>query len=165
MIAYCIVCTTKTVITNHYSFLNYFEQKGRTEAGPSICNKSARDSTVVDSSETPVPGSRVSHAAAQVSAGNAGYGAAASGGAAAVAVASSAAGEETGPFELTVTSSPGGSGASVSASAELVHKPAAAAEDRKRKGIEVDEAECQSEVSVLVGDSCGGYFKSNHSSR
>lgn len=100
---------------------------------------------MVDSSETPAPGSTVSHAAAQVSGGNVWYGAAASGAAAvAVAVASSAAGEETG-----LASSPGGSGASVSTSAEPVHKPvlAAVTEDRKRKGIEADDVECQSEVS------------------
>ncbi|KAI8574317.1 hypothetical protein RHMOL_Rhmol01G0345100 [Rhododendron molle] len=126
------------------NFLHFSRPKkgrSRTEAGPSICNKAARDSTVVDSSETPAPGSTVSHAAAQVSGGNAWYGAAASG-AAAVAVASSAAGEETG-----LASSPGCSGASVSLSAEPVHKPvlAAVTEDRKRKGIEADDVECQSE--------------------
>ncbi|MBA0686307.1 hypothetical protein Goari_013916 [Gossypium aridum] len=43
--------------------------------------------------------------------------------------------------EVTVTSSPGGS----SASAEPTAQKAASAEDRKRKGRELDEAECHSE--------------------
>ncbi|MBA0636410.1 hypothetical protein Godav_024423, partial [Gossypium davidsonii] len=45
--------------------------------------------------------------------------------------------------EVTVTSSPGGS----SASAEPTAQKAASAEDRKRKGRELDEAECHSEVT------------------
>ncbi|PPR81015.1 hypothetical protein GOBAR_AA39700 [Gossypium barbadense] len=47
--------------------------------------------------------------------------------------------------EVTVTSSPGGS----SASAEPTAQKAASAEDRKRKGRELDEAECHSELSVV----------------
>lgn len=131
------------------NFLHFSRpKKGRTEAGPLNCNKVVRETTVVDSSETPTPESRVLHDAAQVSGRNVGYGATASS-AAAVAETSLAVGgdREAGPFELTMASSPGGSGASVSASAEPVHKLAAAAvtEDRKRKGIEVDDVECQSE--------------------
>lgn len=48
-----------------------------------------------------------------------------------------------------MTSSPGGSGASVSASPEPSQKPPTAAEDRKRKGREGDDSECHSEVSII----------------
>ncbi|XP_057507849.1 transcription factor PIF1-like isoform X2 [Actinidia eriantha] len=127
------------------NFLHFSRPKGKMEPGPSNSNKAVRETTVVDSSETPAPESRVSHATAQVSAANAGICAMSGGGA--VAVTSSAAGgggREAGTCELTVTSSPGGSGASVSANAEAVYKPMAT-EGRKRKGLETDDTECQSE--------------------
>lgn len=67
---------------------------------------------------------------------------------------SSAAGEMAEP---TVTSSPGSSGgsASTSASAEppppaIHYRSTAAAGDRKRKGRETDDTECQSEVQRLI---------------
>lgn len=118
----------------------------RTEPMPSV--RTARESTVVESNVTPVVGSesRVSHMVAdrrpQV---NAESGTATAGG------TSAAAGElAAGTCELTVTSSPGGSRTSFSASGETrqpPQKPPPAVEDRKRKAREADDNECQSEVS------------------
>ncbi|KAI3449857.1 hypothetical protein Pfo_006522 [Paulownia fortunei] len=94
----------------------------------------ARESTVVESNETPMVEleSRVSHNVQD-------SGTAAAGGELAAVTC-----------ELTVTSSPGGSGGSFSSSAEqhpLNQKPepSAAAEDRKRKAREADDNDCQSE--------------------
>ncbi|PIN03310.1 Transcriptional repressors of the hairy/E(spl) family (contains HLH) [Handroanthus impetiginosus] len=104
------------------------------------------ESTVVESNETPAvgPSSRVSHRVAdsrtQV---NTESGTATAGG------TSAATGElAAATFDLTVTSSPGGSGASFSASGEPSQppqKPPPPSEDRKRKAREADENECQSE--------------------
>ncbi|KAK6143981.1 hypothetical protein DH2020_020801 [Rehmannia glutinosa] len=107
----------------------------------------ARESTVVESNETPmVPESRFSHRIAdsrpQV---NAQSGAATAGGTSATAGELAA----TNTCELTVTSSPGGSRASFSASGEAhqpqQRPPPPASEDRKRKAREPDDNECQSE--------------------
>ncbi|PSR94930.1 Transcription factor like [Actinidia chinensis var. chinensis] len=127
------------------NFLHFSRPKGKMEPGPSSSNKAVRETTVVDSSETPALESRASHATAQVSAENGGFCAVSCGGAAAVtSSAAGGGGRETGMCELTVTSSSGGSGASLSANAEAVYKPMAT-EDRKRKGGEADDTECQSE--------------------
>ncbi|KAL2488105.1 Transcription factor PIF1 [Forsythia ovata] len=117
-------------------------------SGPSSSSKVAvRESTVVESNETPMVGSksRFSHAAAKSTAqdfgGNILKGTA-------TAVTSTAAREsEIGTFELTLTSSPDCSGASVSASPEPLplHQKPPPAEDRKRKGREANENDCRSE--------------------
>ncbi|XP_010109673.2 transcription factor PIF1 [Morus notabilis] len=109
-------------------------------AGPS-CSKSAAV-TVVDSCETPAvgPSSRVCEIGR--SPGETSYANLASGG--------GFSGKEAMRCEGTMTSSPGDS----SASAEPPPPPAKLpAEDRKRKGIEADDAECQSEdVEFESGD-------------
>ncbi|KAI7983285.1 Transcription factor PIF1 [Camellia lanceoleosa] len=136
------------------NFVHFWRTKG-TEPGPSISNKAVRESTVVDSSETPAAAaqeSRASHFAgcakpAQISGVNVGCGSMSGGGATAAGTTSSG-GREIRTCDLTLTSSPGGSGASMSASAEPVSKPTTTTtttEDRKRKGREVDDTECQSE--------------------
>ncbi|KAL2470627.1 Transcription factor PIF1 [Abeliophyllum distichum] len=117
-------------------------------SGPSSSSKVAvRESTVVESNETPMVGSksRFSHAGAKSTAqdfcGNILKGTA-------TAVTSTAAREsEIGTFELTLTSSPDCSGASVSATPEPLppHQKPPPAEERKRKGREADENHCRSE--------------------
>ncbi|KAL3531149.1 hypothetical protein ACH5RR_010471 [Cinchona calisaya] len=123
--------------------------KASTESGPSNSSKAANDLTVVDSNETPIvgPESRVSHAADStppVSGGNVvGCGTMSC---TPAPVTSTAPRDLTTACELTVTSSPGGSGAS-SAEQTPNHKPSSStAENRKRKGGETDETECHSEV-------------------
>ncbi|KAM7527371.1 hypothetical protein LguiB_030781 [Lonicera macranthoides] len=123
----------------YQNLLNLSRPKGSTV-------KSATESTVVDSNDMPVTGpeSRVSQMAdntAQVSGGNIGPGTMSG----AVIAGKSSAGRDSAACELTVTSSPGGSGTSVSASPEPSQKPPTAAEDRKRKGREGDDSECHSE--------------------
>uniref|UniRef100_A0A5B6Z925 Putative transcription factor PIF1-like n=1 Tax=Davidia involucrata TaxID=16924 RepID=A0A5B6Z925_DAVIN len=132
------------------NFLHFSRSEGRIESGPSNLNKVAREATVVDSSVTPAvgPESRVSHvsgSAAQVSGENVGCGTMSRTAAAGTSPAADSGGREVATFDLTVTSSPGGSGASVSGSAEPVQKPPPPTEDRKRKGREPDDTECHSE--------------------
>ncbi|KAI8523162.1 hypothetical protein RHMOL_Rhmol13G0052200 [Rhododendron molle] len=96
------------------------------EQGPSGSNEALRESTVVDSCETPRAApesvaSRVAGSTVEVSGGVAGLCVAAEGG-----------GRDTGTYELT--SSSGGS-----ASLEPVQKPPVTAGDRKRKGREANE--------------------------
>ncbi|KAL2556965.1 Transcription factor PIF1 [Forsythia ovata] len=130
-------------------FSRFPRAKTHPGSGQSSSSKATavRESTVVDSNETPMVAtdSRVSQAAAesrvQISGENMGWG----------TVSGTATGKETAPtYEMTVTSSSGGSGGSVSGSAEQQQPPqnpphAAAEEDRKRKGRETDDTECQSE--------------------
>ncbi|KAK6259810.1 hypothetical protein SCA6_014284 [Theobroma cacao] len=122
------------------------------QSGPSNSKSVVRESTVVDSSETPAmaPDSRGSQAVpSNTEAASGGNNNNASATVSAVAVASTqSAGVSVGATkdnlatcEVTVTSSPGGS----SASAEPATQKAAPAEDRKRKGREPDDAECHSE--------------------
>lgn len=119
----------------------------RTDAKPAV-RTSRESATVVDSNETPTvgPESRVSHmVTASRPQVNTESGAATAGGTS-VAPGDLAAGT----CELTVTSSPGGSRTSFSASEEthqLHQKPPSSAADRKRKAREPDDNECQSEVS------------------
>lgn len=117
------------------------------EQGPSGSNEAVRESTVVDSCETPrvAPesvASRVAGSTVEVSGGVAGLCVAAEGG-----------GRDTGTYELT--SSSGGS-----ASLEPVQKPPVTAGDRKRKGREADDDDSESpgEVSKIVCSvlSCAG---------
>ncbi|PSR89715.1 Transcription factor like [Actinidia chinensis var. chinensis] len=117
--------------------------KGREEPGPSSSNKGARELTV-DSSTTPALMAPESMSS-QVSGGNLEIGKT-SGAAAAMTSSAAGGGRETGKYELTMTSSPGDSGASFSASAEPVREPPPQkAEDRKRKGRKADDTACASE--------------------
>lgn len=128
----------------YQNFSHFSRLKGRIESGPSSSNKAGKVSTVEDSNETPLTTgleSRVLWGADNtplVSGGNIGY-----------SIPAAAANTSQAACELTVSSSPGGSGAS-GASAEPTHKltgaTATATEDRKRKAIEIDDGECQSEV-------------------
>lgn len=134
--------------------------KTRFESGPSCSGKARRESTVVESNETPRIGfdSRISQAVDstdQVSGGNVGCGTMSVTVTTAAAGTSTAGRDFTTTCELTVTSSPGGSGGSASASgcAEPPPVPEStgmAADDRKRKGRETDDAECHSEVSFWI---------------
>ena len=91
-----------------------------------------RESTMVDSSETPVVVGSVVGASMS--------GAAVDAGASSAAGGMGVSAKEMMTCEMTVTSSPGCS----SASAEPAQKPPT--EDRKRKAIEADDADCNSEV-------------------
>nr|WIE96061.1 basic helix-loop-helix transcription factor [Loropetalum chinense var. rubrum] len=138
------------------NFAHFSGVQGRAESGPSDLKKAGRESTVVDSSDTPAAGqeSRVSQMARSTAeVGNIGFqGCGTMSGDAVAGTSSGCGGGEGGCTELltcdiTVTSSPGGSGASgaasASASAEPAQKPSV--EDRKRKAREADESECHSE--------------------
>ena len=128
------------------NFAYFAKHNARAEApGPSSSSKkaaAARESgTVVESCDTPVAvaaaTSRVSETvrcSAEHTEGDAGRWSMSSAGAAAPSTV----------FDLTMTSSPSGS----SSSGEPVQR--AAAEDRKRKGREAEDWECQSEVSELT---------------
>ncbi|MCE3049821.1 hypothetical protein HAX54_045848 [Datura stramonium] len=151
-----------TESSNRFQNFGHFSRLPRTrlEPGPANLSKSPRDSTVVDSNETPIAGqeSRASHVAdnvVPVPGENVG-GSTING--TGTATTSTAIREPATTCELSMTSSPGGSGNSVSASAEPPpaapsHKAAAAvpmaatADDRKRKGRETDDGEGRNEVS------------------
>ncbi|KAI3461019.1 hypothetical protein Pfo_017682 [Paulownia fortunei] len=118
----------------------------RTEPMTKPSVTTVRESTVVESNETPMvgPESRVSHRVADNRPHvNVESGTATAGG------TSATAGElAAGTCEITVTSSPGGSRVSFSASEEPrlpQQRPPLASEDRKRKAREADDNECQSE--------------------
>lgn len=135
----------------HFSKLN-----ARVEPGPSSSRNAARESTVVDSCDTPAAASAAAAAAAasgvsetvrssaEPTEGDACRG---SMGTTSVAAPSTTTaggwtgGREAMTCEMTETSSPGGS----SGSAEPDHK--SPVEDRKRKSREADDSECHSEVS------------------
>ncbi|KAJ4728383.1 Transcription factor like [Melia azedarach] len=129
------------------NFVHFSRHKPRTEvSGPSYSkNVVVRESTVVDSSDTPAvgPDSRVSEAMRttdRASGVNNGCGNMSGAGAAATSSAGTGGGaRDLATCEMTVTSSPGGSSASAEPPAQ---KPPV--EDRKRKGRENDE-ECHSE--------------------
>ncbi|XAR61008.1 hypothetical protein NMG60_11034579 [Bertholletia excelsa] len=142
------------------NFAHFSRPRGVIETGPSILNKAATESTVVDSSVTPATGrpeSRASQAfgstsTSQVSGANLWCGSMSGAAAGGTSSAAGGGGSERGTCELTVTSSPGGSGASVSAGAEPIQKPPPPpppqqppTDDRKRKGRQADDTECQSE--------------------
>lgn len=141
---------TQSVRHQNFSFLSRPKGKKVIESVPSSSNK---ESTVVDSTDTPFTTaleSRVSEANIGCSFTN----------------TNTNTNTNTSLCELTVSSSPGGSGASVSgASIEPIHKltnstavvaALAPEDDRKRKGREADDSECQSEVSIL--DNCSMYL-------
>lgn len=134
----------------NFSHFARLPQATRISSGPS---NSDREVTMVDSSETPIVGTKsrvpqpaVGHSSDQLL----------SGGNVTESASIPAVGNSTAAGEMaeqTVTSSPGASGGSASASASVeppppaIHNPStAAAEDRKRKGRETDDTECQSEV-------------------
>lgn len=117
-------------------------------SGPSSSSKAAvRESTVVESNETPMVGSndRVSQAAAKSTAQD--FGGNVMRGTATACTSTAARESETGTCDLTLSSSPAGSGASVSASPEppLPHQNPPPAEDRKRKGREAEENDYRTE--------------------
>lgn len=132
------------------NFVLFSRHKARVESGPSTSKSVVRESTtVVDSNDTPAVGPE-SHAfemvmrcSAEASNANLRCGTL-SGGAGCTSTSGGVGGKEVMTCEMTVTSSPGGS----SASAELLPALKPPADDRKRKGREVDDTECQSEVSV-----------------
>ncbi|PSR86386.1 Transcription factor like [Actinidia chinensis var. chinensis] len=125
------------------NFVHFSRPKEEEEPGPSSSNKEARESTV-DSSATPALVAQESMSS-QVSGGNLAIGNT-SGTAAAMTLSSAGGGRETGMCEVTMTSSPGDSGASFSTSAEPVKEPSPQkAADRKRKGREAGDTECASE--------------------
>ena len=126
------------------------------QSGPSNSKNVARESTVVDSSDTPAmaPESGASQTMptnTEAASGSNNNNVCANTSTAAVAntqsagVSVGASKENLATCEVTVISSPGGS--STSASAEPMAQKAAPAEYRKRKGREPDDTECQSEVS------------------
>ncbi|XP_021275188.1 transcription factor PIF1-like isoform X2 [Herrania umbratica] len=140
--------------TRTKNFVHFSRHKTATveQSGPSNSKSVVRESTVVDSSDTPAmaPESRASQAVpsnTEAASGGNNNNACATVSAAAVAsrqsagVSVGATKDNLATCEVTVTSSPGGS----SASAEQATQKAAPAEDRKRKGIEPDDAECHSE--------------------
>lgn len=117
----------------------------RTEAAAPSVRTVRESSTVVESCETPAVGteSRVSHTATD-SRPEESFTATVGG------TSAAATGELAGTCDLTFTSSPGGSRTSFSGETlQPYQKPAAAADDRKRKAREADDNECQSEVSNL----------------
>ncbi|VFR00542.1 unnamed protein product [Cuscuta campestris] len=113
---------------------------------PAIRPGRSGDSTVVESNETPMVGreyrvSRVADRAAQVPGGNVGCGMEA-------ARMSAAGGKRTASCELTLTTSPCNSGASVSEEKSI----APAAEDRKRKGRDMEEDGHNAEADSASAD-------------
>ncbi|KAG8641902.1 hypothetical protein MANES_12G044000v8 [Manihot esculenta] len=136
------------VVQNFAYFSRHRPRGGLSESGPSNLKTVLRESTVVDSSDTPAMGSesRISEAAVARSTTGVSSGENACGTRSVTAVAgtSSQAGgsnnKDTMTCEMTVTSSPGGSSASAEPPAR---KPAT--EDRKRKGIREEDTEYHSE--------------------
>ncbi|XP_060180515.1 transcription factor PIF1-like isoform X1 [Lycium barbarum] len=128
--------------SRRFQNFGHFSRLPRTRLEPA--NSSKRDATVADSNETPITvgqESRVSHIADNVVPAPAGN---------VTATTSTAIREPVPTCEVSVTSSPGGSGNSVSGSAEPPPPPgpphkaadmAAAGDDRKRKGRETDNGE------------------------
>ncbi|OMO91440.1 hypothetical protein CCACVL1_07116 [Corchorus capsularis] len=140
--------------TRIHNFLHFSRHKtARVEpSGPSNSKSVVRELTVIDSSDTPAmaPESRASEAkpstAEAASGGNnnnacATLSAAAAASTPSAGVSVGASRDNLATCEVTVTSSPGGS----SASAEPETQKAAPAEDRKRKGRELDDGDCHSE--------------------
>ncbi|CAH9073658.1 unnamed protein product [Cuscuta europaea] len=114
-------------------------------ARPNFRAGTSRDSTVVESNETPMVGreyrvSRVADRAAQIAGGNVGCGM--------EAARTSNGGKGTGTCELSLTTSPGNSGASVSEEKSI----APVAEDRKRKARETDEEGHNAEAESASAD-------------
>ncbi|KAL3029224.1 hypothetical protein AAZX31_03G152000 [Glycine max] len=108
----------------------YFSRHNTRAAEPSV-KAAARESTVVDSCDTEAAASRVSETVRSAAEGGAGV---------AAPSTSAGGGRSTMMYDLTMTSSPGGS-----SSCDEPVQVAAAEEDRKRKGREAEEWECQSE--------------------
>lgn len=130
--------------------------RNETISGPSSSSKAAvRESTVVESNETPMVGSkyRVSQAAAKSTAQDFGRNILRG---TATACTTAARESETGTCDLTLISSPGGSGASVSASPEPPppHQNPPPAEDQKRKGREAEENDYRNEVIISFNELC-----------
>lgn len=132
------------------NFVLFSRHKARVESGQSTSKSVLMESTtVVDSNDTPAVGPEyhalemAMRSSAEASNANLRCGTVSGGGPAGTSTSGGVGGKEVMTCEMTVTSSPGGS----STSAELLPALKPPAEDRKRKGREVDETECQSEVS------------------
>lgn len=142
----------RTDLQNFLHFSRNNNNKSRIEsAAPSGSKSVVRESTTVDSSDTPLvpPSSRIMDSRPDTS--NTGM-SMSGGGRGLASTAAASVGKEAMTCEMSLTSSPGGSSASGSASAEQtwLQKPPPA-EVRKRKGREAaDDAECPSEVSWLL---------------
>lgn len=132
------------------NFMHFSRHKAKVAGGerldqnaPSSSRSAAgvRESTVVDSSETPAVGYalHIGDRGCAAKNGDASAGTSSAGGGGVSGV------KEMSTCDVTVSSSPGCSSASASASAEPALKPQA--EDRKRKGREANDTECHSEVS------------------
>ncbi|KAK6937682.1 Myc-type, basic helix-loop-helix (bHLH) domain [Dillenia turbinata] len=139
--------TDNSSATKFHNFEHFSRPKMRTEYKLSNSSKAARESTVVDSSQTPAVGiesgvSQIAICTAQAAT----QGTAACGGD--ISAAPVGGDRDTVTCELTVTSSPGGSSASASAeptSVAAANAATATAEDRKRKGRESEDAgDCHS---------------------
>lgn len=121
------------------------------QSGPSNSKSVVRESTVVDSSDTPAMAPESAGNTEAASGGNNNNACAnmSANGVANTQLSAGVSKDNLATCEVTVISSPGGS--SASASAEPTAQKTATADDRKRKGREPDETECQSEVSNFIG--------------
>ncbi|KAK8489137.1 hypothetical protein V6N12_030624 [Hibiscus sabdariffa] len=117
------------------------------QSAPSKFKSAVRETTVVDSSETPAMAPELGANRAMpsnteaASGGNNNIDVASGANTQSAGVSGSASKDNLATCEVTVTSSPGGS----SSSAEPTAQKAAPTEDRKRKGRELDAAECHIE--------------------
>ncbi|KAK4799222.1 hypothetical protein SAY86_024587 [Trapa natans] len=134
----------------NFGHLSRLSRLRKEESGPSLSNQAVNDSTVVDSSDTPAapPQSRVSEAFPWETSRRTIVGGSTAAPALALATSSLAGVDagETAVCEVTATTSlsPGGSSASAEPPAQ---KPPSlpTSEDRKRKGRDCDDGDCQSE--------------------
>lgn len=140
-----------TMIPNFGHFSNH---NARVEpAGPPSSKTAVKESTVVDSCDTPAAvasASRVSETirnSAEPSEGDAARRTVSTAGVTETSAGGETGGREATTCEMTATSSPGGS----SGSDEPARRPPA--EDRKRKGREAEDSECHSEVPLFLPSS------------
>lgn len=139
---------TELVQPKIQNFAHFSKHNARVEPGPSSSKNVMKESTVADSSDTPAAAvSRISETVrnpvepTDIEAGKGSMSTAGVGAPSTTPAGGGTGGREVMTCEMTVTSSPGGS----SATAEPAQR--APAEDRKRKGREPEDSECQSEVS------------------
>ncbi|KAI4349301.1 hypothetical protein L6164_009906 [Bauhinia variegata] len=135
---------TEQVQTRIQNFAHFSKHNVRVQPGPSNSKAVVRESTVVDSSITPnvAADSTASETVRSTTEPTDRDGGGASMSSAAIAAPSTGGctgGKEVMTCEMTVTSSTGGS----SGSGEAAHR--LETENRKRKGRELDDSECQSE--------------------
>lgn len=131
----------------NFGHLSRLSRHRTDESGPSHSNRAVNESTVVDSSDTPAarPKSRVSEAfPCETSRRTVVEGATT---ALATSPGGGVGGGETAVCHGTANLSPGGSSASAEPPSQKP-PPLPPPEDRKRKGREPDDVDCQSEVSL-----------------